>query len=73
MSATAPEETALHVSPAGNRRAGNSPVSNTPVSLRLEADAPVSVRIEVDGNCTCRGASVRRPGAYTDTDFGTRH
>lgn len=68
MSATAPEETALHVSPAGN-----SPVSNTPVSLRLEADAPVSVRIEVDGNCTCRGASVRRPGAYTDTDFGTRH
>ena len=73
MSAIAPEETVLQSSPTGNRHAGNSPANNSPVSLRLEADTPVSVRLEVDGTCTCRGASTRRPGAYTDTDFGVRH
>ena len=41
------------------------------VDLRLEAGAPAAVRIEVQGTCSCHGTS-RRPGSYTDTDFGRR-
>jgi len=42
-----------------------------PLDLRIEAGVPAAVRIEVRGSCTCQGGS-RRPGSYTDTDFGTR-
>ncbi|MDQ0729239.1 hypothetical protein [Arthrobacter sp. B1I2] len=42
-----------------------------PLNLRIETGVPAAVRIEVQGVCTCQGAS-RRPGSYTDTDFGAR-
>lgn len=61
MSNVSPDETVLRVSSA------------TPVSLRLEAGAPLDVRLATDGNCSCHGASSRRPGQYTDTDFGAPH
>jgi len=41
------------------------------LDLRLEAGAPAAVRIEVQSMCNCHGTS-RRPGSYTDTDFGRR-
>ena len=43
-----------------------------PIDLRVEAGAPVAVRVEIQGSCTCQCGSVRRPGSYVDTDFGTR-
>jgi len=42
-----------------------------PLDLRVEAGVPAAVRIEVQGSCTCHGGH-RRPGSYTDTDFGAR-
>ena len=42
-----------------------------PLNLRVEAGVPAAVRIEVQGSCACQG-SHRRPGSYTDTDFGAR-
>ncbi|MFJ6077184.1 hypothetical protein ACIQC0_02620 [Pseudarthrobacter sp. NPDC092419] len=60
MSATAPEETVLHVSAA----------AAAPVDIRLQAGQAVTVRLDVAGTCTCQAAG--RPGSYTDTDFGKR-
>ncbi|MCQ6269034.1 hypothetical protein M8J71_00745 [Pseudarthrobacter sp. R1] len=62
MSAISSKETVLHVSAADAE----------PLNLRLDAGAAVNVRVEVQGNCTCQGGAARRPGSYTDTDFGTR-
>jgi len=42
-----------------------------PLDLRVEAGVPAAVRIEVQGSCNCQGGH-RRPGSYTDTDFGAR-
>ena len=41
-----------------------------PLNLRLDAGAAVTVRVEVQDSC--QGGPARRPGSYTDTDFGTR-
>ena len=41
------------------------------ISLAIDAGAPVSIQLDVGNDCSCGGA-IRRAGAYTDTDFGTR-
>jgi hypothetical protein len=62
MSAISSKETVLRV----------SATDAEPLNLRLDAGAAVNVRVEVQGSCTCQGGPARRPGSYTDTDFGTR-
>jgi hypothetical protein len=61
MTAISAQETVLRIAAADAE----------PLDLRVEAGVPAAVRIEVQGSCTCQGAH-RRPGSYTDTDFGAR-
>jgi hypothetical protein len=61
MPVSSPQENLLRVS-TNDREIG---------ALRIAAGAPVTVQLEVENTCSC-GGSVRRAGAYTDTDFGIR-
>lgn len=61
MSAISSQEAVLHVTAVGAE----------PLNLRVDPGVPAAVRIEVQGSCACQGAG-RRPGSYTDTDFGGR-
>ena len=61
MTATSAQDPVLRIAAANSE----------PLDLSVEAGVPAAVRIEVQGSCTCQGG-YRRPGAYTDTDFGAR-